>query len=330
MSSDELQQMVKGYSMPSFVANQITDWIYKKHVRDIESMTNLSKDFRSRLSEGYQVGIKQPLECKTSVDGSKKYLFLSDGGEYIETAYIPDGDRATLCVSSQAGCKMGCKFCATAKIGFRHSLSTFDILNQIEAVAERDRLTNIVFMGMGEPLDNFDNVLRALNVITSKWGYAWSATKVTLSTAGILPRISDFLQKTKVNLAISLHSPFARQREELMPIEKAYPIQEIVTLLRRYDFSHQRRLSFEYILLEGVNDSEKHLQALLRLLKGLSCRINIIRFNRIPSSQFFSPSMDKMILFRDTLTSHGIQTTIRKSKGEDIQAACGLLSASRN
>lgn len=329
LSHSELKEIVANYSMPDYVANQIADWLYKKHVSDIDLMTNLSKDFKSKLKECYRVGIKPPLECKTSIDGSKKYLFLTDEGEYIEAAYIPDAERATLCVSSQAGCRMGCKFCATAKIGFRHSLSTFDILNQIEAIPERDTLTNIVFMGMGEPLDNFDNVLPALNVLTSSWGYAWSPTKITLSTSGVLRTIADFLQKTKVHLAISLHSPFHQQREMLMPIEKAYHIEDVVSLLRQYDFSHQRRLSFEYILLDGINDTPRHLEALCRLLKGLSCRINIIRFNKIPSSPYFSPSMDRMIQFRDYLTAHGIQTTIRKSKGEDIEAACGLLSATK-
>ena len=254
------------------------------------------------------------------------YLFRTSQGEYIESAYIPDGERATLCVSSQAGCRMGCRFCATGRQGLQHSLSTTEIINQIFSIPESERLTNLVFMGMGEPLDNMENVLAALEIITAPWGMAWSPTRVTLSTAGVGRELERFLNETKVHLAVSLHNPFHEERTEIMPIENAYPIREICNILRRYDFTGQRRVSFEYIVMEGLNDSPAHIKELCRLLDGIKCRINLIRFHKIPDSPYFSPSDERMRKFRDTLTAKGIQTTIRASRGEDIKAACGLLS----
>ncbi|MBQ1953435.1 MAG: radical SAM protein, partial [Alistipes sp.] len=222
--------------------------------------------------------------------------------------------------------RMGCRFCATGRQGLQHSLSTAEIINQVLSIPESDRLTNLVFMGMGEPLDNIDNVLRALQIITSDWGMGWSPTRVTLSTAGVGRELNRFLQESKVHLAISLHNPFHEQRREIMPIENAYPIHEVCDILRRYDFTGQRRVSFEYIVMEGLNDSPAHIKELCRLLDGIKCRINLIRFHKIPDSPYFSPSDERMRAFRDTLTAKGIQTTIRASRGEDIKAACGLLS----
>ena len=267
-----------------------------------------------------------PERVTESADGTKKYLFRTLEGHYVESAYIPDGERATLCVSSQAGCRMGCKFCATGRQGLQHSLTAPEILNQIVSLPERDSLTNVVFMGMGEPLDNTDNVLRALEIMTSEWGFGWSPTRITLSTAGVAPELQRFLDATKVHLAVSLHNPFHEERAAIMPVERAWPIAEVAAILRRYDFTHQRRVSFEYILMQGLNDSPRHLRELCRLLNGLRCRINLIRFHRIPDSPYFSPDRAAMERFRDTLTARGITTTIRASRGEDIQAACGLLS----
>ena len=263
-----------------------------------------------------------------SADGTKKYLFRTQQGAYIESAYIPDGDRATLCVSSQAGCRMGCKFCATGRQGLQHSLTAAEILNQIVSLPERDTLTNVVFMGMGEPLDNTDNVLRALDILTAEWGFGWSPTRITLSTAGVVPELRRLLDSTKVHLAVSLHNPFHEERAAIMPVERAWPVAEVAAILRRYDFTHQRRVSFEYIVMSGLNDSPRHIRELCRLLDGIKCRINLIRFHKIPGSPYFSPDDAAMVRLRDTLTAKGIQTTIRASRGEDIQAACGLLSTS--
>ena len=322
----QLKALCEAEQLPRFAAKQIARWLYVRHVDDIQQMTDLSLAARTRLSENYTLGLSSPLRESISTDGTKKYLFETQQGQYIESAYIPDRDRATLCVSSQAGCRMGCRFCATARQGLQHSLTAGEIINQIVSLPDRDRLTNIVFMGMGEPLDNLDNVLNAIEILTADWGVGWSPTRITLSTAGVAPHLATFLDKTKVHLAVSLHNPFHEERAEIMPIEKAYPIREVCDILRRYDFTGQRRVSFEYIVMEGLNDSPAHIKELCRLLNGIKCRINLIRFHKIPDSPYFSPSNERMIAFRDALTAKGIQTTIRASRGEDIKAACGLLS----
>ncbi len=325
----ELQAVCTDLQLPRFVAKQIADWLYRKNVRSFEEMTNLSKATRTLLADHFDLGLHAPERVDESADGTKKYLYRTSENEFVESAYIPDRERATLCVSSQAGCRMGCKFCATARLGLKHSLSTCDILNQIASLPERESLTNVVFMGMGEPLDNLDNVLRALEIMTSDWGFGWSPTRITLSTAGVARELRRFLDSTQVHLAVSLHNPFHEEREEIMPIERAYPIRQIADILREYDFTHQRRVSFEYIVMSGLNDTARHIKELSRLLDGIKCRINLIRFHKIPDSPYFSPSDEKMIAFRDALTQRGIMTTIRASRGEDIKAACGLLSAEK-
>ena len=322
----ELATLCAELGMPRFAAKQLAGWLYKKHIEDPALMTNISARHRELLAAKCAPALSAPVRVSVSSDGTKKYLFRIDGGHFIESAYIPDGDRATLCVSSQAGCRMHCEFCATGRQGLQRSLTTAEILNQIVSLPERDKLTNIVFMGMGEPLDNYDNVKRALDIMTSDWGFGWSPTRITLSTAGVVPNLKRFLDETDVHLAVSLHNPFPEERREIMPIERAWSIREVADLLRKYDFTHQRRVSFEYIVLEGRNCSPLHIKELCRLLDGIKCRINLIRFHKIPGSPFFSPSAEEMIRFRDTLTRKGIQTTIRASRGEDIQAACGLLS----
>lgn len=323
---DQLKTLAEELGLSRFTHKQIARWLYTRFVDDIESMTDLSKSARAALAANCTLGLSAPLKVSVSADGTKKYLFATAEGEYIESALIPDGERMTLCVSSQAGCKMGCKFCATGRMGFRHNLSATEIINQVISIPERDHLTNIVFMGMGEPLDNIDNVLRALDILTSEWGMAWSPTRITVSTAGVARTLPRLLDEQKVHIAVSLHNPFPEERREIMPIENSYSIVEVCNILRRYDFTHQRRVSFEYIVLEDKNCSPRHIKELCRLLDGIKCRINLIRFHRIPDSPFFSPPLDRIIEFRDTLTRRGIQTTLRASRGEDIEAACGLLS----
>ena len=322
----ELAAICDELGMPRFSARQIARWLYVRHVEDPLRMTDLSAANRQRLAERFAPALSDPERVSVSSDGTKKYLFRTLRGHFIESAYIPDGQRATLCVSSQAGCRMGCRFCAKGRQGLQQSLSAAEILNQIVSLPEREHLTNLVFMGMGEPLDNMDNVLRALEILTAPWGFAWSPTRITLSTAGVVPQLERFLEASNVHLAVSLHNPFPDERAEIMPIEKAWPIARVVEILRRHDFTHQRRVSFEYIVMSGMNDSPRHIRELTRLLNGIKCRINLIRFHRIPDSPYFSPDDQAMIRFRDALTARGIQTTIRASRGEDIQAACGLLS----
>lgn len=326
----QLEALCNRLEMPRFAAKQIARWLYDKHATTIEAMSDLSARHRALLAETYEVGLTAPEKVSISTDGTKKYLYRTSQNHFIESAYIPDGDRATLCISSQAGCRMGCRFCATGRQGLQHSLSTNEILNQIGSLPERERLTNVVFMGMGEPLDNLDSLLPALEVLTSAWGFGWSPTRITVSTAGVASRLERFLEATQVHLAVSLHNPFPHERAEIMPVEKVWPIREVVEILRRYDFTHQRRVSFEYIVMSGLNDSPRHIRELCRLLDGIKCWINLIRFHKIPGSPYFSPDDRAMIAFRDALTAKGIHTTIRTSRGEDIQAACGLLSTAQN
>lgn len=329
MTLDELQSVVRGLGMPKFAAKQIASWLYDKKVNSIDEMTNLSLKHREALGAEYEVGGVPPVEAMHSVDGTIKYLFQVGEKNFVEAVYIPDDDRATLCVSSQVGCKMNCKFCMTGKQGFTTNLTANQILNQISSLPERDKLTNVVLMGMGEPLDNLDEVLKVLEVLTAPYGYGWSPKRITLSSIGLRKGLQRFIEESDCHLAISLHSPVPSQRLDLMPAERAFSITEIVDLLKNYDFSKQRRLSFEYIVFKGLNDSQVYAKELLKLLRGLDCRVNLIRFHAIPGVDLEGADMDTMTRFRDYLTSHGLFTTIRSSRGEDIFAACGMLSTAK-
>ena len=327
--------MAQEVGLPRFAGKQLAEWIYVRRATDFDEMTNISLKGREALKERYTIGRHAPVAEAVSKDGTKKYLFqvgerLEARGErleagYIEAVYIPDDDRATLCVSTQAGCKMGCRFCMTGTLGFHGHLSAADILNQIFSIPDSDKLTNIVYMGEGEPMDNLDNVLRSLHAMTSAWGCAWSPKRITVSSVGINKGLKRFIEESDCHLAISLHNPFAVERQEFMPIEKVNHLNDVIALLKQYDWSHQRRVSFEYICWGGVNDTPKHANELLRLLKGLDCRINLIRFHAGVDKEFTSSDEQQMEWLRDYLTEHGITTTIRRSRGEDILAACGML-----
>ena len=322
----QLKEMTAGMGLPSFSAGQIADWLYKKQVRTIDEMTNLSKAARGKLNEHYIVGADDALEMQCSADGTKKYLFPCHTSSAVESVMIPDSGRATLCVSSQAGCKMGCKFCMTGRQGFKGNLETAEIISQFVSVQENKILTNAVFMGMGEPLDNLENVMQAIEVLTAEWGFAWSPKRITLSSIGVMPALRTFLEQTSVHLAISLHNPFPEQRVQLMPMEKAFPIEKTLAEIRKFDFTGQRRVSFEYIMFNRLNDTKAHADALVQLLRGLECRVNLIRFHAIPDSDLH-PSPDAVIeQFRERINAGGITATVRASRGEDIFAACGMLS----
>ena len=329
LTLDELRAVAKEAGMPAFTGAQMAKWLYDQHVGSIDEMTNISKKNRETLKATYDIGAKSPIDAQHSKDGTIKYLFPTDDGKFVETVFIPEDDRATLCVSSQVGCKMNCLFCQTGKQGFQGSLSATDILNQLYSLPERDKITNIVFMGQGEPMDNLDNVLRATGILTASYGYAWSPKRITVSSVGVKGKLQRFLDESECHVAISLHSPFPEQRSALMPAERGMSITDVVDLLRNYDFTHQRRLSFEYIVFDGLNDSTAHAKELVHLLKGLNCRINLIRFHQIPNVPLHSSDEKKMENFRDYLTHHGIFTTIRASRGQDIFAACGLLSTAK-
>jgi len=325
----ELKTVAKELGMPAFTGGQMAKWLYTQHITSIDEMTNLSKANREKLKAAYTIGCKKHIDAQYSNDGTIKYLFPTDNGKFVETVYIPDDDRATLCVSSQVGCKMNCLFCQTGKQGFEGNLSVADILNQIYSLPEIEKLTNIVFMGQGEPMDNYDNVLRTTQILTSDYGFAWSPKRITVSSIGVKSKLKRFLEESDCHIAISLHSPIPTERAEIMPGEKGMSIAETVELLRNYDFSHQRRLSFEYIVFKGVNDTERHAKEIIKLLKGLDCRINLIRFHTIPNVPLHGVDDRKMEEFRNYLTKHGVFTTIRASRGEDIFAACGLLSTAK-
>ena len=333
----ELKEVVGSLSMPGFTARQIAQWLYEKHVRSIDEMTNISKQNREKLAERYEVGMMPPIDSQHSKDGTIKYLFpvcgdlvATNGTErFVETVYIPDHDRATLCVSCQVGCKMNCLFCQTGKQGWHGNLTAADILNQICALPEVDSLTNIVFMGQGEPMDNLDAVLKACEVLTADWGFAWSPKRITVSSVGVRGKLKRFLDESPCHVAISMHSPLHEQRLQLMPAEKAMPLEETLALLRQYDFTHQRRCSFEYICFGNLNDSPMYAREIVRLLQGLECRVNLIRFHEIPNVDLPATDESRMEALRDYLTHHGITTTIRASRGQDIFAACGLLSTAR-
>ncbi len=323
---NELIAVTKSIGLPGFAARQIADWLYKKETDSIEDMTNLSKKMRDLLKRDYEIGLIPPDNVAVSSDGTKKYLYKVLDDKYIETAYIPGNDRATICLSSQAGCKMGCIFCMTGMQGFQGNLSSNEILNQFRSMPEFKNLTNMVYMGMGEPLDNIHEVLKSLEILTSEWGYAWSPTRITVSTIGLKEGIKEFLEKSRCHLAVSLHSPFDAERRKLMPVQRTNTIKEILDIIRNFDFNNQRRVSFEYILFKGLNDTSRHVKELARILNGIKCRINIIRFHKIPGSDFQSPDTGEINNFKEALNAKGILTTVRTSRGIDIQAACGLLS----
>jgi len=322
----ELKEIVTTLGFPGFTAAQIADWLYKKDIHTIEEMSNLSKKVRDTLSENFEFGLTDHSKVQVSVDGTKKYLFPTQNNKFIEAAYIPEETRSTLCVSSQVGCKMGCLFCMTGKQGFQSNLTAGEIVNQVRNLPERENLTNIVYMGMGEPLDNLDELMKSLEIFTSDWGFAWSPKRITVSTIGIVPAMKTFLENSQCHLAVSMHTPFDEERKKLMPIQTVYPLQEVIETIRSFDFGKQRRVSFEYIMFDGINDTPRHVKEMARILNGIRCRVNLIRFHPIPNTPLQGSGEEAIEKFMVGLNAKGIRTTIRASRGLDIYAACGLLS----
>lgn len=334
LTEKELQDVARGLGMPAFVGRQLAQWIYSKGAVGFAEMANISKKNKALLEEQYCVGRREPAASQKSADGTVKYLFPVEGGRYVESVYIPDRDRATLCVSSQSGCRMNCYFCATGKMGFKSHLTAAEIINQILSVPPAPQkgqepmtpLTNVVFMGMGEPLDNFGAVKRVIEILTADWGLAWSPKRITVSTVGKMPELKNLLEQTQVHVALSVHTADSRERASMMPAQKAFPLQNVMQLLSGYDFSHQRRLSLEYIMWKGVNDDMAHANQLIKLIGGIDCRVNLIRYHAIEGVELKPCSEERMIMFRNVLNQHGITATIRASRGEDIMAACGMLA----
>ena len=322
----QLQELCAAEGFPRFTAKQLCDWLYKKRVESIDAMTNLSLAQRARLNEMAYIGRETPVRCQVSRDGTKKYLFPVLDGHYVEAVYIPEEDRATLCVSCQVGCKMGCRFCVTGQQGFHGNLGAGDILNQLFSIPEYGELTNVVFMGMGEPMDNLDAILAATQTMTSDWGLGWSPKRITVSTVGIVPGLKRFLDESQCHVAVSLHNAVPQERLQMMPVQKAFPLSEVLALLRHYDWSGQRRLSFEYTMFRGINDDQQHAQKLVDALKGLDCRVNLIRFHESPEAPYKTSMPTAIKAFQDYLNRHGVTCTLRASRGQDIDAACGLLA----
>lgn len=322
----ELSLVVKEMGLPAFRARQIASWLYDKKVDSVDEMNNLSKKDRESLKERFDLGLFPPVKCAESSDGTKKYLFKTEAGNFIETAYIPEAKRHTLCVSSQVGCKMGCHFCMTEKQGFQGNLTALEILNQIRSIPEVNDISNMVFMGMGEPMDNLDEVLKALEVLTSDWGFGLSPSKITVSTVGLIKGIKRFLKESECHLALSLHNPIPEERKEFMPVERANALIEVLQVIQEAGLEKKRRFSVEYILFKGKNDSDRHVKQLVKILHGHRVRVNLIPFHAIPGDEFTGADYQSMVEFRDKLNKKGIRTTIRTSRGQDIDAACGLLS----
>ena len=322
----QLQELCAAEGFPRFTAKQLCDWLYKKRVESIDAMTNLSLAQRARLNEMAYIGRETPVRCQVSRDGTKKYLFPVLDGHFVEAVYIPEEDRATLCVSCQVGCKMGCRFCVTGQQGFHGNLGAGDILNQLFSIPEYGELTNVVFMGMGEPMDNLDAILAATQTMTSDWGLGWSPKRITVSTVGIVPGLKRFLDESQCHVAVSLHNAVPQERLQMMPVQKAFPLSEVLALLRHYDWSGQRRLSFEYTMFRGINDDQQHAQKLVDALKGLDCRVNLIRFHESPEAPYKTSMPTAIKAFQDYLNRHGVTCTLRASRGQDIDAACGLLA----
>lgn len=324
---EELVQIVSDLKLPKFTAKQIADWLYKKDITTIDEMSNLSLKARTALNEKFELGTTASTKVQESVDGTKKYLYpTTHAHKFIETAYIPDKKRNTLCVSSQVGCKMGCLFCMTGKQGFQGQLSSGEIINQVRSLPERENLTNIVYMGMGEPLDNVPELMKSLEILTSEYGMAMSPRRITVSTIGIIPGMIEFLNHSECHLAVSLHTPFEDERKKLMPVQNVYPIKDVLKIIKDFDFGLQRRISFEYIMFKGINDTPSHVKELCKILDGIKCRINLIRFHPIPDTPLDGSDDATLEEFKEQLTRKGITTTIRRSRGLDIFAACGLLS----
>lgn len=329
MTLEELKDVVAEVGLPGYAAKQIADWLYKKKVTSIAAMTNIAAAKRALLEEKFDIGAVPPSDFMKSIDGTIKYLYPAGPGNFVESVYIPTEDRATLCVSSQVGCKMNCLFCMTGKQGFTKNLTANEILNQIQSLPETEQLTNLVFMGMGEPLDNVSELFKVLEILTASYGYAWSPKRITVSTIGVAKGLKRFLEESDCHLAVSLHSPYSAERLSLMPVEKAFPAREVIETIKQYDFTHQRRVSFEYIVFKNLNDDLQHAKALIGLLNKVPCRVNLIRFHAIPNVPLETSDITKMEIFRDTLNAAGITCTILASRGEDIFAACGMLSTAK-
>jgi 23S rRNA (adenine2503-C2)-methyltransferase len=326
MTSDEISDFIGSGKCNSHHAVSISNSVYKKRISDIEHIVKIPRRLKEELINIAVSGIYLPLASEVSIDKTVKYLFRTETGKEFETVYIPDNKRNTVCVSTQSGCRMGCSFCETARYGFRGNLTAGEIVNQVLSIPDADKITHVVFMGMGEPMDNLVNVLKACSIITAEWGLAISSKNVTVSTVGILPGVEQFLQKSECNLTLSLFSPFTREREKNIPAEYQYPVHMIIDIMKKFKVKKKRRLSIAYVMVKDLNDSDNHLEGIKSLLKGSVIRVNLIPYHAVLNDQKTASSDKRMQFFKHNLIVSGISASIRKSRGTDISAACGLLA----
>ncbi len=326
LTSDEIYDLIRSSGFTVAHAVSISNGIYKKRASEF-SMIMMPSRLRNELLNIAETGIFLPAASETSDDGSVKYLFRTESGKEFETVYIPDNKRNTVCVSTQSGCRMGCTFCVTARYGFHGNLTAGEIVNQIIAIPHSDKVTHVVFMGMGEPMDNLENVLKACNIITAEWGLSLGKRNITVSTVGVMPGVEQFLKKSDCNLALSLYSPFSDERKRVIPAENNYPVLKILEMARNVPVRKKRRISIAYLMIKDKNDSDLHLDELRKLLSGSSLRVNLLSYHPSGNDSLCPSPPERMQYFKHNLIISGISASIRKSRGTDISAACGLLAA---
>jgi 23S rRNA (adenine2503-C2)-methyltransferase len=326
LTSGEIYDIIRSYGFTAVHATSISNSIYKKRISDIAHLSKIPGRLNEVLSDIAVSGIYPPVSTEVSADKSVKYLFRTEDNKKFETVFIPDNKRNTICISTQSGCRMGCSFCATARYGFRGNLTAGEIVTQILGIPETFKVTHVVFMGMGEPMDNLENVLKACSIITAEWGLAISPRNITVSTVGIMPGVKQFLQRSDCNLTLSLYSPYPQERRKTIPAENQYPAQTIIDLMKSYHIKKKRRLSLAYVMVRDLNDTDSHLEELKSILKGSDIRVNLLHYHPSLNDQNSSSSDERILFFKHNLIVSGISASIRKSRGTDISAACGLLA----
>jgi 23S rRNA (adenine2503-C2)-methyltransferase len=327
LTADEIFDLIRPLNFTSSHAVSISNSMYKKGILNISEIVKIPYRLKEELYNIAATGIYLPLASEVSADKSVKYMFRTENGKEFETVYIPDNKRNTVCVSTQSGCRMGCSFCITGRYGFRGNLTAGEIVNQILAIPQAGKVTHIVFMGMGEPMDNLENVLKACSIITAEWGLAISSRNITVSTVGIMPGVEQFLQKSDCNLTLSLYSPFRAERREIIPVENKFPVHNIIEMMKNFPLKKRRRLSLAYIMIKNLNDTDSHLEELKSILKGSKIRVNLLPYHPGNIDKNCSSPAERMQFFKHNLIISGISASIRKSRGADISAACGLLAA---
>jgi 23S rRNA (adenine2503-C2)-methyltransferase len=335
LSPSELESIISSFGKERYRSIQILRWLYQRGVHSIDEMTNLSKKFRERLNQISRISTLQPVRIEEAVDGTKKFLLQLEDGNRIESVLIPDKSRLTLCVSTQVGCGLGCRFCLTGKIGLKRDLSVSEIVNQILAAKKtlggKSSITNIVLMGMGEPLANYSNTLKTIELMAHPDGFRFSSRRITLSTAGLLPGLERLLkEKIQFRLAISLNASDEETRSRLMPVNRRYPMKKVLEVLRSMPLKRRARITFEYVMVDGVNDSPRDAKRLIQLLKGIPSKINLIPLNETPEIPFKRPSEERVRQFQEILMKAGLTAIVRASKGADISAACGQLQGRKD